>query len=63
MPASEISDDPLLATYHLAGLAPIGPADSYRLLCAPGPAERLDLLDDVLDDVEAAIEFRLHGQQ
>ena len=55
----EISDDPLLATYHLATLAPIGPADRYRLLVAPGPAERLDMLDEILDDVEAMLKFRL----
>ena len=56
---SEISDDPLFATYHLASLAPIGPADRYRLLAAAGPAARLDALDDVLDDVEAMLKFRL----
>ncbi len=55
----EISDDPLLATYHLATLAPIGPADRFRLLAAPGPAARLDLLDQILDDVEAMLKFRL----
>ena len=55
----EISDDPLLATYHLATLAPIGPADRFRLLAAPGPAARLDLLDEILDDVEAMLKFRL----
>jgi Lon protease-like protein len=56
---SEISDDPLVATYHLASLAPVGPADRYRLLTASGPAARLDVLDDVLDDVEAMLKFRL----
>lgn len=56
---SEISDDPLVATYHLASLAPIGPADRYRLLAATGPTARLDLLDEVLDDVEAMLKFRL----
>lgn len=55
----EISDDPLLATYHLATLAPIGPADRFRLLAAPGPARRLDLLAEILDDVEAMLTFRL----
>jgi uncharacterized protein len=55
----EISDDPLLATYHLATLAPIGPADRFRLLAAPGPAARLDLLDEILEDVEAMLKFRL----
>ena len=55
----DISDDPLLATYHLATLAPIGPADRFRLLAAPGPAQRLDVLDEILDDVEAMLKFRL----
>ncbi len=54
-----ISDDPLVASYHLAGLAPLGPADRYRLLCAASPAERLDLLAECLDDVEAMLRFRL----
>lgn len=55
----EISGDALLATYHLATLAPIGPADRFRLLAAPGPSRRLDLLDEILDDVEAMLKFRL----
>ena len=54
-----ISDEPVLATYHLATLAPIGPADRFRLLAAAGPAERLDVLDEILDDVEAMLKFRL----
>lgn len=56
--ASEIADDPLVATYHLSALAPIGPADRFRLLAAPGPLDRLSVLDDVLDDVAAAQAFR-----
>jgi uncharacterized protein len=56
---TDISGDPLVATYHLASLAPIGPADRYRLLTAQGPAQRLDMLDQVLDDVEAMLKFRL----
>jgi len=58
-PADEISSDPLLASYHLSALAPMGPVDAYRLLCAPGPRARLALLGDVLDDVEAVLQFRL----
>jgi hypothetical protein len=56
-----VSDEPAVATYHLAALSPIGPADKYRLLCSPTPAERLDLLATSLDDVEAVLRFRLGG--
>ena len=59
VPELEVSDDPLLASYHLAGLAPIGPADRYRLLAAVSPAQRLDDLGTALDDVEAMLRFRL----
>jgi len=54
----EVSPDALLATYHLAGLAPIGPADRYRALCAATPLARLDLLAESLDDVEAMLRFQ-----
>ena len=57
-PQTDISDDPLLAVYHLGSLAPLGPSDRYRMLAAPGLAERLDVLDSALDDVEAVLEFR-----
>ena len=56
-----ISDDPLVASYHLTALAPVGPADTYRLLCAPTPAARLDGLTSALDDAEAMLRFRLGG--
>jgi Lon protease-like protein len=59
VPELEISDDPLLASYHLARLAPIGPADRYRLLVANSPAQRLEQLGTALDDVEAMLRFRL----
>ena len=59
VPELTVSDDPLLASYHLSGLAPVGPADRFRLLSARSPAERLDLLAEVLDDVEAMLQFRL----
>jgi Lon protease-like protein len=56
---SAVDEDPLVASYHLAALAPLGPADRYRLLCAPSPAARLDLLVTALEDVEAMLRFRL----
>ncbi len=55
----EVADDPVLASYHLAALAPIGPEDSYALLACPGPAERLDRLDDLLTDAELVLQLRL----
>ncbi|MEI6495271.1 MAG: LON peptidase substrate-binding domain-containing protein [Actinomycetota bacterium] len=54
-----VSDDVLLASYQLVALAPIGTVDSYALLSAPGPLERLQRLDTMLDDVEAILRFRL----
>ncbi len=57
--AMKIADDPALATYNLAALAPIGPADRLRLLSSLGPAARLNLLEEILDDVEAMLKFRL----
>ncbi len=56
---TQISDDPLAATYQLASIAPVGPADRFRLLAAPGPIARLLVLDEILDDVEAMLKFRL----
>ena len=54
-----LSDDPSARSYQLSWLAPLGDADRYRLLCAPGPAERLRLLDELLDDAEQVLRFRL----
>jgi Lon protease-like protein len=58
-PIGELRGDPLVDSYHLVAAAPLGPADMYRLLCAPGPVARVDLLADVLDEVDAMLQFRL----
>ena len=50
-----------MASARKVKVAPIGAADTHRLLCAAGPAARLDLLDSILDDVEASLQFRLRG--
>jgi Lon protease-like protein len=56
---TEVADDPLLATYHAAALAPLGPQDRYRLLAAVEPSERRRLLATMLDDAEAILRFRV----
>jgi hypothetical protein len=33
--------------------------DQYAALCAADPATRLDVIDGLLDDVEAGLRFRL----
>jgi hypothetical protein len=53
-----ISDDPVLATYQRASLAPLGPLDRQQILHATGPMQRLEALDRALDDVEAMLKFR-----
>jgi Lon protease-like protein len=55
----DVDADPVLATYRLAAMAPLGAADRYRLLIAPGPVERLQALYSALEDVEAMMKFRL----
>ena len=55
----DVAGDPVAATYQLAAVAPLGPADRYRLLAAVGPTARLTLLATILDDVEAALRFQL----
>jgi Lon protease-like protein len=60
-PLGDMRGDDLVDSYHLVAATPVGPADAYRLLCAEGPAARLDLLAEVLDDLEAMLQFRLES--
>jgi Lon protease-like protein len=55
----QLSDDPLLANYHVAALAPLGPADQYELLVAAGPDERVRRLSTMLADAEELARLRL----
>jgi Lon protease-like protein len=57
----EVATDPLLASYHLCALSPVGAEDAYRLLATPGPADRLDRLEELLGEVEEVLELRLGG--
>jgi Lon protease-like protein len=56
---SEVSDDPILGSYQVAALAPMGPMDQQRALAAPGPLARLDLVVDWLDEEAAVLSRRL----
>ncbi|WP_421119687.1 LON peptidase substrate-binding domain-containing protein [Aquihabitans daechungensis] len=58
-PMVELSDDPAIGSYQIGVLSPIGALDRQRLLTAPGPRERLDLLEELLDDQELMIRARL----
>jgi Lon protease-like protein len=58
----EVGDDPVLATYQLAALAPLGPIDHLALLRAPDPDARAALLGALLADATELAEARLAGQ-
>jgi len=57
----EVADDPVLATHQVVALAPVGPLDRHRLLCAPGPDDRLRLLATMLEDAAEVLAARLTG--
>jgi Lon protease-like protein len=57
----ELSDDPVLLTYQLAWLAPLGDADRHDLLCAGGAGDRTRKLAGLLDEIEPVLQFRLQG--
>jgi Lon protease-like protein len=52
-------DDPLVAGYQLARVAPVGELDRLALLSAPTPEDRLVLLREQLADTEALLVGRL----
>ena len=53
-----LPDDPVLASYEAAALAPIGPLDAQRLLEVDDPGERLVNLQTLLEDEVAMLELR-----
>jgi Lon protease-like protein len=55
----ELSDDPGLATFQAAAVAPLGPADHQALLAAPGASRRLALLDRLLAEREVDLRLQL----
>jgi Lon protease-like protein len=61
-PMVELSEDPGLGSFQIAVLAPFGALDRHRVLTAPGPAERIDLLAELLEDQLLMIQARLDDQ-
>ncbi|HEY4610835.1 MAG TPA: LON peptidase substrate-binding domain-containing protein, partial [Ilumatobacteraceae bacterium] len=59
VPEGELTGDLSADSFIVAGISPLGPADQYAVLCATNPSERLDLIDELLDGVEAGFRFRL----
>jgi len=57
----DVGDDPVAMSYQLAALVPVTALDSYALLCAPGPRERMQLAAGLLDDQIELIRLRLAG--
>lgn len=55
----ELSDDPVLAGYQAAAVAPIGPHDRQQLLVAASPTERLARLDEMLEEIVEVLQLRL----
>ncbi|WP_238220962.1 LON peptidase substrate-binding domain-containing protein [Tsukamurella pulmonis] len=58
-PKLTLPENPVERSYYLARALPLSAADRYRALAAPGPADRVRVLTDALDDVIATLRFRL----
>lgn len=56
-----LDDDPDVAAYQLAALAPLGPVDQQRLLEVADPAERLRLVVVLASDLGDLLAYRLSG--
>ncbi len=54
----ELNPAPDIATHQLSALLPLASQDGHRLLCAPGPRERLVLLHEFLDGIELVMSMQ-----
>jgi Lon protease-like protein len=59
VPEGELTGDTSADSFLLTAISPFGPVDRYAALCAIDPLARLDLIDRLLDGVEAGLRFRL----
>lgn len=57
----ELSDDPIVASYHLAALSPVGPLDAQQLLTADDATRRLELVTAFCADLVELAQAQLGG--
>ena len=55
----DLTDDPVLGSYQVAAVAPLGPMDQHTLLAADGPDLRLARVQTLLDEEEDYLRRRL----
>jgi uncharacterized protein len=55
----DIDEDPTVACWQMAVVAPLNPFDAQRVLSTPGCAGRLELLGEVLEGLEDVLRFQL----
>ncbi|MEC4611712.1 LON peptidase substrate-binding domain-containing protein [Tsukamurella tyrosinosolvens] len=58
-PKLKLPENPAERSYYLARALPLSDVDRHRALAAPGPADRVRVLTEALDDVIATLRFRL----
>lgn len=57
----ELAEDPVIAAHQVVALAPVGPLDRHRLLCADDAEHRLRSLLTMLEDTALVLSVRLAG--
>lgn len=57
----ELSEDPVLALHQVGAVAPLGLLDQQRILAAPTPDERAELVTRLLSEAEEVLRLRLGG--
>jgi uncharacterized protein len=57
----ELADDPAVASFQAAALAPLGPVDRQAVLVTATADERIDLLHQLLGDAVELLQARLGG--
>jgi Lon protease-like protein len=55
----DLTDDPVLGSYQVAAVAPLGPIDHHALLCVDGPDQRLARVQVLLEEEEDYLRRRL----